>query len=122
MSQSKRILVIDDDTAILEAFELMLRFAGYEVDVSTKNGPVVFKKIRQKPPDLIILDILLSGSDGRTIAKHLKAEVTTKHIPIIMVSAHPNMAKSALESGADEFISKPFEIDDILERVEKYLN
>lgn len=116
----RRILVVDDDEGILEAFELMLTSAGYEVEISTKNGDYMTQKLKNIP-DLIILDMLLSGTDGRHICKKLKNQEHTKHIPIIMISAHPDAKKTALESGADDFIAKPFDMSHLLAKVKKYI-
>lgn len=118
---NKRILVVDDDEGILEAMELMLHDAGYVVETTPKNGTTIDKKIKKLKPHLIILDVLLSGSDGRTICKKLKSQNETKHIPIIMISAHPDARKSALEAGADGFLAKPFDMGDLLARVEKHV-
>lgn len=119
---TKQILVVDDDPDILDAIRWMLEDAGYEVHTSDKgdyaenlhdnNGGL---------PDLIILDVLLSGKDGRTICKALKSRPDTRRIPIVMVSAHPSAAGSARAVGADDFVAKPFEIDDLLAAVERHL-
>ncbi|MGA7730371.1 MAG: response regulator [Chloroflexia bacterium] len=116
--RNKRILVIDDDTSILTSLELLLEDAGYDVQTSTKNGELIDAEIRARPPDLIILDILLSGHDGRTICKHLKGQEETRHIPIILISAHPNAGAMSTEAGADGFLAKPFDIEILLEQVE----
>lgn len=116
----KKILVIDDDEGILEAFELMLTSLGYEVETSTKNGDYLEQKLKSLP-DLIILDVLLSGTDGRDICKKLKTQEHTKHIPIIMVSAHPDARDTALEAGAEDFLAKPFDMGDLLKKIEKYI-
>ena len=118
----KKILVVDDDEGILEAFELVLTEAGYEVELSTKDGEYIWGRIKDNRPDLIILDVLLSGSDGRTICKRLKGDKTTKSIPIIMVSAHPDAEKSVKDCGADDFIPKPFEMINLLKKVQVYLD
>ena len=65
--------------------------------------------------------LLLSGADGRVICKNLKAEDETRHIPIIMVSAHPSAGRSIREAGADEFLEKPFEMEALLNKVAKHL-
>ena len=70
---------------------------------------------------LIFLDVLLSGQDGRIIAQYLKEHSKTKHIPIVMMSAHPDVSKTIAESKADDFLPKPFEITDLLECVKKHL-
>lgn len=117
----KRILVVDDDLAILEALDLMLRDAGYETEVSTKNGDYVEQSLERQLPDLIVLDILLSGHDGRTICKKLKSQEATKNVPVILISAHPNAEKTAFEAGADDFLEKPFDIDNLLAKVQRFV-
>ncbi len=114
----KKILVADDDTAILDVLTLMLEDAGYEV-TSTVDGQTV-RKVLSELPDLILLDIWMSGTDGRDICKQLKSIKKTKHIPIIMISANKDTRKIAKEAGADDFIAKPFGMKELLAKVEKY--
>ncbi len=116
----KKILVIDDDEGILAAFEAMLTGEGYSVETSSTVYPLL-SLTKDNTPDLVLLDVLLSGADGRDICKQLKHQSFTKHIPIIMVSAALNMEKSVMESSADDFITKPFEINDLLDKVKKYI-
>lgn len=118
--EQKKILVVDDDEIILEAFKLMLSDAGYDVTTITKDGIALQKSLKQKKPNLIILDVLLSGADGRMIARKLRSREQTRSIPIIMVSAHPDAKDSTLAAGANDFLAKPFNIDDLLVLVEKY--
>jgi len=116
----KKILAIDDDTDILDAIKFTLEGEGYEVTTSEKGEYV--ENIHDKTgglPDLIILDVLLSGKDGRIICKALKSQQDTKNIPIIMISAHPDAGKSSIEVGADDFLAKPFDIAVLLNKVEK---
>ena len=119
--ENKRILIIDDDPGILFSLELLLQDAGYEVDTSTQDGEFAEAAVMNRPPDLIILDILLSGHDGGTICKHLKSQERTNHIPIILISAHPNARAISDEAGADGFVAKPFDVDTLLEQVEQLL-
>ena len=72
-------------------------------------------------PDLILLDVLLSGKDGREIVKRLKSQEETRHIPVIMFSAHPSAEKTARAAGADDFVAKPFEMDEILAKIAKHV-
>lgn len=116
----KKILVIDDDPDILEAVQIILTSGGYNSEGTTK-GNEVYKRVADYKPDLIILDVLLSGNDGRIICKTLKNDVKTNHIPIIMISAHPTAKDSVKECGADSFIPKPFSITVLLDEVGKYL-
>jgi CheY-like chemotaxis protein len=78
-------------------------------------------KINAPFPDLILLDIWMAGVSGLDVCRHLKARQDTKHIPIVMFSAYPNASSSALEAGADDFIEKPYSMDDMLAMVKKNL-
>ncbi|SRR5258708_29477730 len=117
----KRILVIDDDSEILDAFKFILLDVGYKVKILTKDGVQVQQSIKSFHPDLIILDVLLPGSNGRTLCEKLKTNTDTQHIPIIMISAHPSAGKTVMKYGADVFISKPFNVDDILKVIDSFL-
>lgn len=115
----KKILVADDDAAICDSLQLMLEDEGYIVE-TTVNGETV-TKMQKNFPDLLLLDIWMSGQDGREIAKFLKNQKNTKHIPIIMVSASRELEKAAKESGANDFIEKPFKMDSLLAKIDKYI-
>jgi DNA-binding response OmpR family regulator len=116
---SSRILVIDDDESILDAIRLILETEGYFVETTFK-GEETFKKVSNFKPDLILLDVLMSGTDGRHICKELKNDLVTKKIPVIMISAHPTAKKGAEESGADGFLAKPFDTTQLLETLKKH--
>lgn len=120
MAAQKNIMVVDDDLDILEAISLMLEDAGYMV-MTTNKGDFIEHLDTNKLPDMIILDMLLSGSDGRDITRQLKTQARTKHIPIIMLSAHPKAKQEAQTSGADDFLPKPFEMDELLEKVAHFI-
>jgi CheY-like chemotaxis protein len=115
----KRILIADDDPAILEVISLMLEDEGYEITTSV-NGETV-EKVRGILPDLILLDIWMSGMDGRDICKHLRTKKKTKNIPIVMISANKDAEAIALDAGATDFLAKPFEMNKLLAMVEKYI-
>jgi DNA-binding response OmpR family regulator len=116
----KRMLIIDDDIDILEALEALLSLEGFAVKISTSTD--VFKQINPaNQPDMIILDVMLSGKDGRYIVKKLKEQQSTKNIPVLMISAHPNVRSSTLKAGADEFLAKPFETKDLVSKVNNLL-
>lgn len=116
----RKILVIDDNPHILEAIELVLDTEGYTVKTVTKSEGVE-DEIHTYQPDLILLDLLLSGRNGEEITKILKSDSSTKNIPIIIISAHPTAEKTAKSAGADGFIAKPFDISDLLSQIEKLL-
>ena len=116
----KKVLVIDDDPDILEAVQMVLASGGYESDSTTK-GDETSQLIQEFTPDLIILDVLLSGNDGRQICKSLKHDTKTREIPVLMMSAHPTAKDSVRECGADSFIEKPFSVTGLLGEVKKYI-
>lgn len=121
MAKHATILVVDDTEDILDALEIVLSSEGYTV-LTAPNEAYINDVIAEKRslPDLIMLDVLLSGQDGRMLAKKLKDNQKTKHIPIIMMSAHPNVAVSIKECGADDFLPKPFELNDLLLKIAKH--
>lgn len=112
-----KILVIDDNPHILEAVALVLDTEGYEVKTVTKSEGVE-NEIKNYKPSLILLDLLLSGRNGEEITKVLKLDPTTKNIPVIIISAHPTAEKTAKDAGADGFIAKPFDISELLDKIE----
>ncbi len=116
----KKILVVDDEPDILEFLQVILEEEGYAV-ITTDKGEYVEALNNGGLPDLILLDMLLSGKDGREIVKQLKSQEKTKHIPVIMFSAHPSAEETARKAGADDFLAKPFEMDQLLEKITYYL-
>jgi len=115
----KTIMIADNDPGIVDVLTLMLEDAGYEVE-TTDDGQTV-KDIKEHLPDLILLDIWMAGFDGREICKYLKSQKLTKHIPLIMISANKDTEEIAKEAGADTFIAKPFEMNELLAMVDKYI-
>ncbi len=114
----KKIMIAEDDIAILEAMQFMLEDADYEV-MTTLDGQTV-QDMTDNLPDVLLLDIWMSGMDGTKICQHLKSQPRTQHMPIILCSANKNTQKLAIECGADDFIAKPFEMGDFLKTVKKY--
>ena len=115
----KRILVAEDDPGIGEMLREMLTDAGYEADIEV-NGQAV-RQMAEPFPDLLLLDIRLSGTDGRTICAELKRQPATHRIPIILLSAHKDTQQIAREAGADDFLAKPFQMADLLSLVAKHV-
>ena len=109
-----KILVVDDDIDILSVMEILLSMKGFDVEVTSK-GENTFPKIESFKPDLILLDVLISGYDGRAICKQFKSNPATNHIPVIMFSAHPGAAATIVDYGADDFIAKPFDVKNLME-------
>lgn len=113
----KKVLIIDDDPDILEAVVLMLTAYGYDTS-GVQNGEEAYPTARSYQPDLIILDYLLSGIYGTDICKKLKEHDETRDIPIIMFSAHPEAREAVDICKARGFISKPFQVVDMIKKVE----
>lgn len=114
-----KLIIIDDDYSILESLKLALEIEGCQVSVLAQ-GQKAYNFIKKNKPDIIILDFLLSGITGDKIAEKLKSDQDTKNIPIIMLSAHPSAFKYAKLSGVDSFLSKPFELEELLSEIGKY--
>lgn len=119
MNNLKTILIADDDPAILDSLQFMLTEAGYNVEGTADSREV--KKLAQKKPNLLLLDIWMSGESGEDICKELKAADTTRNIPIIMISANRDTEDIARKAGADDFIEKPFEMDDLLTKIDNLI-
>jgi CheY-like chemotaxis protein len=115
----KKIMVIDDNESILEVMHIVLEGEGYDVETSLNVQPL--QHLNCNFPDLILLDVLLSGEDGIEACKHLKSQETTKDIPIILLSAHSNASKMARDCGVNAFLDKPFDLDVLVEMVKEHL-
>jgi DNA-binding response OmpR family regulator len=115
----KNILVVDDDEGILEAVQLVLEMEGYQVQTSLDGSSL--RQMSAELPDLVLLDVLLSGEDGRDICRQLKASERTKMIPVILFSAHIDISSTFKMYGADDFLTKPFSVEPLIAVVKKYL-
>ena len=118
--QTEKILVVDDEPDILAFLQALLEQAGYTV-ATTDKAEYVEKLHDDDLPELILTDVFLSGKDGREIVKRLKSQKETRHIPVIMFSAHPNAEQTARAAGADDFVAKPFEMDEVLAKIAKHV-
>ena len=119
---SKNILVVEDDLDIRELISFNLQNEGHQV-FEAKDGEVGIDKAREKLPDLILLDLMLPGIQGLDVCRIIKSDQETKEIPIIMVTAlgqEEDIVKG-LETGADDYITKPFSIKVLIARVNAVL-
>jgi two-component system, OmpR family, alkaline phosphatase synthesis response regulator PhoP len=116
------ILVVEDEAEILELISYNLGKEGYGVETAV-TGEDALTRIRQKPPDLVLLDLMLPGVDGLEVCKSIKGDSATRHIPIIMLTAKSEEADivTGLELGADDYITKPFSRRVLLARVKAVL-
>ena len=112
-----KILIADDDPGIRDIFKIILTKAGYDIEVKEDANEIFENKFNI--PDLFLVDKLLSGVDGLDICHYLKSNEQTSHIPVIMVSASPDIGVAAVKAGADDFIEKPFEFSNLLKVIER---
>lgn len=118
---SKKILIIDDDPDILEILSFVLVEGGYEVRMLS-CGDTVFNDIKDFQPDLILMDVMLAGVDGRSICKEIKENHLTCFLRVILISGTHDLAESLHLPGApNDFVAKPFDIDHLLTRIEEQL-
>jgi DNA-binding response OmpR family regulator len=116
-----KVLVIDDDIDMLDIIQSLLTRNGFDVQIDNnwQNG---LEGIIEFDPQIILLDVFLSGVDGLDICKQLKANPHTSHIPVVILSAYPRIAESAIDDyGADDFIAKPFEVNELVSKIHSVL-
>jgi two-component system alkaline phosphatase synthesis response regulator PhoP len=120
---SKKILVVDDEVDLAKAISFSLTAEGYTVLVS-HNGEDALNQARKENPDLILLDIMLPKLDGYKVCRLLKFDERYKHIPILMLTAKTQEKDKivGMETGANEYITKPFDVDELTEKIKAYLN
>jgi CheY-like chemotaxis protein len=116
-----KILIIDDDPDVRTVMNILMKKQGYEVETAF-NREDALAKLEDCCPSVILLDVLLSGSDGREFCKEIKANNQMKDIPVIMVSAHPGAAENIQSYGADDFISKPINSENLMEKIGRLAN
>jgi DNA-binding response OmpR family regulator len=115
-----RIILADDDPGMRDVFEVILKRAGYDVTIYASGERLMEEDFSM--PDLFILDKQLSGVSGLDVCRFLKDQDTSKHIPVIIISASPYVKNMVDESGADDFIEKPFKTKELIELMEKHLD
>jgi len=119
----KRILVVDDEVDLVETVRFSLELEGYDVLVAY-NGEEALNQARKENPDLILLDLMLPKLDGYKVCRLLKFDERYKHIPVLMLTAkiQEKDKSTGMETGANEYITKPFEMDELMKKVKGYLN
>ena len=119
LENKRHILVVDDDPEIVNLLKRGLIFEGYKVDVAY-DGNEALKKIRDTEPDMVILDVLMPGIDGIEVSKRVRE---AGDVPILMVTAKGTTTDkiAGLNSGADDYLVKPFDFDELLARVKALL-
>jgi two-component system alkaline phosphatase synthesis response regulator PhoP len=120
---SKKILIIDDESDLVETIRFPLETEGFHVLVSY-NGEDGLNQARKENPDLILLDLMLPKLDGYKVCRLLKFDERYKHIPIFMLTAKTQEKDKILgkETGADEYLTKPFDLDELIAKIKAYLS
>lgn len=122
MARKERILVVDDDAAMLDYVAAILEGAGYAVE-RAPDGATALKKAFASPPDLAVLDIMMPGLDGLAVCDKMRFDPRTRDVPIIFLSAKGDADTTAIASVLDAyaFIEKPFQPDELLAEVRNCL-
>jgi len=113
---NKKIVIFDDDKDILTAMESVLDFVDWDL-MTFASGEDAIQVIEREKPDLILMDIALDGYDGRDICRTVKEDSTLQHIPIILISGFQNTGVMGQDFGPNDFLSKPFNIGDLIDKV-----
>lgn len=114
-----KIMIVEDDRGIQEAMELMLSMNGYKVTTS-EDGREILKMNDGELPDVILLDVWMPIVDGRVLCRMLKEDKRTKKIPVIFVSASRELEQITRDCGAEDYLAKPFDMEELLDKVNHY--
>ena len=119
----KKILIVDDEKDIVETLSFKLKAKCFEC-IHSIDGESGLNMAKNESPDLVILDVMMPKINGYKICRLLKFDNKYKNIPIIMITARSQDEDKIIgeETGADEYITKPFEFSEVLEKINKYLN
>ena len=121
-SEPGRILVVDDNQDNNEIIAPRLRFRGYEI-LEASDGEQALALVRESAPDLLLLDVMLPDIDGYEISRRIKGATDLPFIPIILVTARDSTQDkvAGLDAGADDYLTKPLDLEEFLSTVERYL-
>ena len=118
-----KILVVDDEPTIVELIEESLHIEGYDT-VRAYSGEEALEQLARNPPDLVLLDLMLPGMDGYEVCRQMQKDVRLSQIPVIMLTARSAVADkvAGYQKGADDYITKPFDTEELLVRVRAQLH
>lgn len=116
----KLIQIIEDDEDIRDVIEFILQESEYEVNVAS-NAKEFKINLLNTLPDLILMDVRLPDGNGLELCRKLKQSIETRHIPVIIISAHATAEESSKLAMADDFVAKPFDLDDLVKLIEHHL-
>lgn len=112
-----KILIVDDDVAILAMLEEVFKDRGYEVQVCNYTKDII-GLIKESKPDLIILDYLIGGMNGGEMCAQIKKDIHTKHLPVVLITAYEKVIQSLGSYGCNVLVSKPFDNETLLEQIQ----
>ena len=120
---SPRILVADDEPALLRLLEFVLGRRGYVID-GVSNGNAAVELLESNPPDLAILDVMMPGLDGYEVLKFIRSDEALASIPVVMLTARAQLddIQRGLSLGADAYLAKPFDPEELLSVVESLVS
>jgi DNA-binding response OmpR family regulator len=118
--ENKKLLVIEDDLGIVEVMKFLLQEQGFATTALLQNADPM-DLIKEHRPDLLITDLRLSGVDGVDVIQELRSQEETKNMPIVIISAMPNLHEIAAHCHVDDYLTKPFNISDFSKIIQKHL-
>ncbi len=117
-----RVLVVDDDPHVLQLLRVNFELEGYEV-LSASHGEEALEQVKKGKPDILVCDVMMPGMDGLEVVRRVRANKATAKIPIVMVSAKAQLTDLSAgdNAGADAYVTKPFDPQDLLDAVGRLL-
>ncbi|MVN93038.1 response regulator [Mucilaginibacter aquatilis] len=116
----KKVLICDDDEGILDMLGLILSDSGYQT-IPVQNSLQIYEEIKREKPDLVLLDLWMPVLSGDQVLRTLRRSPDTEHLRVIVISASREGERIATEAGADGFLAKPFDLEQLISRVEQVI-
>ena len=119
----KRIFIADDESGFVSTLKSRLEFEGFEI-TTAPDGKAALEQIPVEKPDLVLLDIMMPAVNGYQVCRELKEDSDTSSIPILMLTAKSQESDKfwGMEAGADDYMTKPFDMDELIEKIEGLLS
>jgi CheY-like chemotaxis protein len=118
--EGKKIMICDDDQGILDVVEMMLEIEGYTV-IKESNSSNLLNKIRHTPPDLLLMDLWMPVLSGDQVLKTIRKTKELEDLPVIILSASVDGSQIASSAGANGFIAKPFNMEDMIRTINHFI-
>ena len=118
---SKHVLIVDDDAKLTKIIKYIVEQMPDTTAQTAGSGPMALKCIGEKRPDLLVLDIMLPRMDGGAVCRRLRADLVTARLPVLIISGHQDVAQIARDSGATDYLPKPFSLGVLEQRIQAML-